>query len=773
MKKIICSAALSLSMLSLQAQGIRLSVTNVEEVLQEMTLEEKATLLVGHYFPMYSADGTYIGGQSGLIPGAAGETQAIPRLGIPATVLSDGPAGMRINPVRNGDQNTYYCTGFPVGICLASTWNTELVESVGKSIGNEALEYGADVLLAPGMNIIRHPLCGRNYEYYSEDPVVSGKIAAAYVRGIQSNGVGTSIKHFVANNQETNRFGNDARISQRALREIYLKGFEIAVKESDPWTVMSSYNRLNGPYTQANSELLNTVLRDEWGFNGIVMTDWTEQRNTAEQVAAGNDLMEPGTPEQTQEIINEVKSGKLKMTDVDACVRRILQYIVKTPRFRNYQYSNKPNMKAHAQVTRQSAAEGMVLLKNEDNTLPLKNVKKISLYGVNSYDFIAGGSGSGDVNKPYVIDLLTGLNKAGYRVSKDLKELYEKYRDYAYKDEQSELGFFASWGKPKIPEMPVRLNLCYRKANVDDIAIITIARNAGENADRVIRNDYTLTEVERNLLNDVCEAYHSAGKKVVVILNVGGIIETESWKNLPDAILIAWQPGQEGGYSVADILSGEVNPSGKLPVTFPNNITDAPTSSNFPLYDAPAFSWAPVQAKKDVDYTVYQEGIYLGYRYFKTKEKSVSYPFGYGLSYTTFAYSKPVMKNVKNGFDAAITVTNTGKVAGKEVVQLYVTAPQGAVEKPAMELKAFAKTRELQPGESQTLTMHVSNYDLGSYVTNLQSWVSDTGTYIVKFASHAEDVRATANYRLSKQEITRCHDVLKPQEPINELSIKK
>ena len=309
MKKTIAIASvLSFMAWGIQAQELRLNADNVEEILKAMTLEEKATLCVGK-----SSQGAVgananaddmIGMHADLVPGAAGMTQPIPRLGIPATVMTDGPAGVRINPTRPTTSETFYATGFPVGTALACTWNQELVEEVGKSIGNEVLEYGCDILLAPGMNIHRSPLCGRNFEYYSEDPVVTGKTAAAYVRGIQSQGVGTSIKHFAGNSQENNRTEVDEIIDQRALREIYLKGFEIAVKESDTWTVMSSYNRLNGVWTQADRELLTTILRDEWGFGGIVVTDWTGQRNTAEQIHAGNDLMAPGMIEQTQEIID-------------------------------------------------------------------------------------------------------------------------------------------------------------------------------------------------------------------------------------------------------------------------------------------------------------------------------------------------------------------------------------------------------------------------------------------------------------------------------------
>ncbi|MCR5473140.1 MAG: beta-glucosidase, partial [Prevotella sp.] len=309
-KTILMACAILFGSISTMTAQVKLQPQNVDDVLKAMTLEEKAMLVVGGNRQIASSENNgMIGGHAQRVPGAAGATQAIPRLGIPSTVLTDGPAGVRINPKRDNDQSTYYCTGFPVGTALACTWNTQLVEEVGKCIGNEVLEYGCDVLLAPGMNIHRSPLCGRNFEYYSEDPYVTGKIGAAYVRGVQSQGVGTSVKHFAANSQETNRMGVDEVMSQRALREIYLKGFEIAVREAAPWTVMSSYNRINGPFTQENRELLTTILRDEWGFDGIVMTDWTGLRNTAAQIQAGNDLMEPGADSQIKDIIEKVKSG--------------------------------------------------------------------------------------------------------------------------------------------------------------------------------------------------------------------------------------------------------------------------------------------------------------------------------------------------------------------------------------------------------------------------------------------------------------------------------
>ncbi len=748
------------------AQVPQLTPDNIEDVIQAMTLEEKAALLIGGGNKGFSGQTSTIGKTERLVPGAAGTTVAIPRLGITPSVLTDGPAGVRISPTREGESATYYATGFPVGTALACSWNSDLVESVGKAIGEEVLEYGCDVLLAAGMNIHRSPLCGRNFEYYSEDPIVTGKIASAYVKGVQSNGVGTSLKHFAANSQETNRTRVDEIVSPRALREIYLKGFEIAVKEAKPWTVMSSYNKLNGPYTQENKELLTTILRDEWGFDGIVMTDWIGQRNTAAQVQAGNDLMEPGATAQAEEIVEKVKNGELAESDVDACVRRILQYVVKTPRYNGYRYSDKPDLKQHAAVTRKAATEGMVLLKNDANTLPLSDVKDIALFGNTSYDFIAGGTGSGNVNKPYVVDLMTGLQGAGFNISEDLRDLYLSYRTYLeQKNEIDRPQGARNWGKGMLPEMPVSRTAIDKQAEKADIAILTIGRQAGEGSDRRIDKDFNLTDTERQLINDMCDAFHAKGKKVVVILNMGNVMETDSWKNLPDAILLAWQPGQEGGNSVADVLTGKENPSGKLTMTWPIAAMDHPSSLNFPLNG----NTRPANGKgeaENIDYTLHKEGINVGYRYFDTYGKDVSYPFGYGLSYTDFTYSKPAVRATKDGFTCSITVTNTGKTAGKEVVQLYVTAPSSDIEKPAKELKSFGKTALLAPGESQTLTFDVENYDLASYHENIHSWVADKGTYKISFGASVADIRATGKYTLGATQTWPVNDVLAATRPL-------
>jgi len=723
-------------------ESLTLREDNIEAIIAAMTNEEKVTLLVG--------------GPSDLVPGAAGYTRAIPRLGIPMTVLADGPAGLRIQPKREGSDQTFYCTGFPTSTLLASSWDPELVETVTTAMGNEVLEYGVDVLLAPGMNLHRNPLCGRNFEYYSEDPLLSGKMAAAYIRGIQKNGVGTSAKHFAANNQETNRLENDARVSNRALRELYLKNFEIAVKEGKPWTVMSSYNKLNGEYTQQKHGLLTTVLRNEWGFDGIVMTDWGVKDGTVKSAKAGNDLMEPGRQVEIDRLLAAVKSGEISQEELDRNVRRMLQYIVKTPHFKGYKFSNKPDLKAHAQVARMAAEESIILLRNEGNTLPLKDSEKVALYGLTSVDFVGIGTGSGEVNTEHIANMQEAMKKAGFTLDQNLAEFYQHY--YAQQEAVQKMERNNRWGYRNIrEEAELSARAISLQAQENDVAVYVLGRNAGEGADRVLKDDFELNTTERELLQNLSSAYHAMGKKLVVVLNVGGVIETASWKHLVDAIVLPWSPGQEGAHAVVDVLTGKVNPSGKLPMSFPMRFMDIPSSKNFPY--GPNTSGRRGE-RKDVDFTDYAEDIWVGYRHFQTKDVEVSYPFGYGLSYTTFAYGKPSVKATADGIKATVTVTNTGKVTGREIVELYVAAPSGGLEKPARELKAFAKTKLLAPGESETLTMKITAYELASFNDEHSAWETAAGTYQVLFGASVTDIRANATFRLGKSQSWEVHDVL-------------
>lgn len=747
MKKISILAMSAAAVLSCAPKGDpQLGKDSLDKVVAAMTLEEKAHLVIGTGMAGSSGEAPVVGETRNLVPGAAGTTYPIPRLGIPAIVLADGPAGLRINPLREGDANTYYCTHFPIGTLLASTWNTELVEQVGQAIGNEVLEYGTDVLLAPALNIHRNPLCGRNFEYYSEDPVVSGKTAAAYVRGVQSNGVGTSIKHYALNNQETNRMKNDVRVSPRAVREIYLKGFEIAVKESQPWTVMSSYNFVNGVYTSESKDLQTTMLRDEWGFKGMVMTDWFGGADAAAQMWAGNDMLQPGRPGQFEDIVEGVRSGRLSEADLDRNVRRVLELIVKSPRFKGYEFSNKPDLKAHAAVTRQSAVEGMVLLEN-NGVLPLASeISRVAVFGTTSYDFIAGGTGSGNVNRAYTVSLLERLRNAGYAIDAELEKTYTKYikEETERLNPKSDDPMAMFMPKIRAGEFVPSAGLLDKMVRANDVAIITLGRNSGEFFDRKVA-DFTLTEQESGMIEAVCAAFHEAGKKVVVILNIGGVIETASWKNLPDAVLLAWQAGQEGGNSVADVLKGVANPSGKLTMTFPVRYEDHASSRNFPIDMAFGMFGKDKDAEpqRNVDYTEYEEGIYVGYRWFDKQGLEVSYPFGYGLSYTRFEWSEASVKPSRGETAVSVKVTNTGKIPGKDVVELYVAAPQGELDKPVKELKAYAKTRELQPGESQLVTLKVKNSELASYDESASAWVTDAGHYDFMLGSSSRDIRAT------------------------------
>jgi beta-glucosidase len=773
----------------------QLGKASVKQVVAAMTLEEKAKLVVGMGFKLpgmpppartttsdrpkadtVSKEGFRlppIDPADAALPekvqGAAGRTHAIPRLGIPSITVSDGPAGVRIDPFRNGDSSrSYYATAFPVGTLLASSWDTALVQKVGNAFGSEIRDYGIDIILGPGMNIHRNPLGGRNFEYFSEDPLLTGKISAAIVRGIQSNGVGTSIKHFAANNQETNRNQINTIISERALREIYLKGFEIAVKESSPWTVMSSYNKINGVYTSESSALLTTILRDEWGFKGMVMSDWYGGRNPVGQMNAGNDLLMPGTTVQTRTILNAVDSGRLDVGALDRNVEKILNTILLSPSFKKYQASDKPELKGNASIARSAAAESMVLLKNQ-NTLPIAAKKNIALFGNSSYELIAGGTGSGNVNKAYSVSLKQGLENGGYALNDKLAAEYENY----LKEENAKRPkprFFFALPAP-VPEKKHEMELLNSVADQSDVAIFTLGRNSGEGQDRKVENDFTLSEDEKTLIKQISEVFHKKGKKLIIVLNIGGVVEMVSWKDEADAILLAWQPGLEGGNAITDVLSGKQNPSGKLPTSFPVKYEDVPSAKNFPGRELdPSAKGNPMMGKPAE--VIYEDGIYVGYRYYQSFRVKTAYPFGYGLSYTTFGYSNLTLSSdlFKDPLQVNVTVTNTGKLAGKEVVELYLAAPAGKIDKPEEELKGFAKTNLLKPGESQTLQMVLNAPSLASFNTNLTRWVADAGTYQVKIGASAEDIRLTKDFKLNSEiQLQKLNKVLVPAIEIKEM----
>jgi beta-glucosidase len=778
----------------------QLGKSSIKEVIAAMTIEEKAKLVVGMGFRFPGAvtrksdsgrangrkDTTLVTAGFNLppadpesdkfpekVPGAAGRTHPIPRLGIPSITVSDGPAGVRISPIRNNDSSkTYYATAFPVATLLASSWDTALVKKVGIAFGSEVHEYGVDILLAPALNIQRNPLGGRNFEYYSEDPLVAGFMTAAMVNGIQSNGVGTSIKHYAANNQETNRNSVNTIVSERTMREIYLKGFEIAVKRSQPWTVMSSYNKINGTYTSERRDLLTDILRGEWGFKGFVMTDWFGGKDAVAQMNSGNDLLMPGNPNQVSAILSAIQSGSISKEQIDRNVEMILKIILQSPSFKKYRNSDKPDLKKDAEVTRMAAAEGMVLLKNEDGTLPLKEIRKVALFGNTSYDIIAGGTGSGDVNKAYTVSLVQGLSNAGYSVNGVVKDIYSKYIDEQKAKRPKPRFFFML--PPPIAELLIDDNTLQQEAGDADIAIITLGRNAGEGADRKIENDFNLSDTEHILIKNIAAAFHAKGKKVLVVLNIGGVIEVASWRQDVDAILLAWQPGLEAGNSIADVVSGKTNPSGKLPTTFPVAYTDVPSSKNFPGKDLPVPGNQPASGpfSSRPSEVTYEEGIYVGYRYYNTFNIKPAYEFGYGLSYTDFGYGnlKLGSSNLVTSTTASITITNNGKVAGKEVVELYISAPAQKLDKPTEELRGFAKTKLLQPGESQTVVFPINIVDIASYDTKTASWIAESGRYTVKVGSSSANFKSTATFDLAKDVVTeKDRNLLVPQVDITEL----
>ncbi len=755
---------------SLHVNAQQLNANNIDDVVNAMSIEEKCHLVLG--CGMHFND-------EAKFPGTAGSTYAVPRLGIPATYCADSQQGLRMNANRDWDHHDYYPTDFVASMTLASTWDREAAFKVGKGIGNEVREFGLDWILSPAMNLIRNPLCGRNHEYYSEDPYLSGTIAAGYVRGVQSEGTAACPKHFIANNQETNRNSNISQVSQRALREIYLKAFEIMVKESDPWTIMTSYNKLNGPYALQNRDLLTTIVRDEWGWKGMYVSDWNAGDDAVAAMKAGNDMLQPGQEKQYQAILDAAKSGKLSMDILNANVKRILEYIVKTHNFKGYQYGNEPNLKAHAQIVREVGADGIVLLKN-NGILPLTG-KRVALFGCTSYDWISGGSGFGGTSVGhYTVSLIEGMRSAGYEVYKPLISIYKQH----IASEEKRL--FPNGRPPFSITPPARAEekaFTAEEMNdaIDgsDVAIISLGRKSGEAADRS-EADFYLKEGESQLIKTVSEAYHAKGKKVIVLLDICSPIDVASWQDQIDALVCTWQGGQESGFSIADVLSGKVNPSGKLPMTFQIKYGDAYADKNFPANVddktlGAMFMWgydkdkAPEERNPEanIDYTNYEEDIYVGYRYFDSFGKNVAYPFGFGLSYTTFSYDNMNVSEAGGVYTVKVDVKNTGSRAGRNVVELFVAAPNSKkLNKPEKELRNYAKTKNLKPGETETITMQVKTEDLASFNEKASAWKTDAGDYTFMICSSANDIEAKATAKV-KPWTKKVHNVMQPNVKLN------
>lgn len=750
----------------------QLGKDKLKDVIAAMTTDEKIALTVGvgngknppPGVPVYDPksgisieDNTISNPNPLFAPPVDGCLWGIPRLGIKSTV--EGGVSVACTNPRDSTQKIRY-TAFPGETSMAATWNTPLIEKVGEAIGEEVKESNVDITLEPGLNIQRNPMCGRNFEYFSEDPLLSGKMAAAYVRGVQSQGVGATIKHFVANNQETNRRSYNAIISQRALREIYLRGFEIAVKESNPWAIMTSYNKINGYYTSENPELLRTVVRKEWGYSGVFMTDWDGWGSAVAKIRAGNNLLMSGSKADIDEIKAALKNKTLDENTIDESVAHVLNFKLKTLRSNGFVPSFKYDKAAHLALARESADEAMVLLKNNDATLPFNaNVKTVAVFGKDSYFFVASGSGSGEEQPVHSVTVNEGLKKAGLQVVNYLDDLYSNFIDTIFANNSKVSDYFKRRIIPFHPELKLSKAEIAGQVTNSDLAVISIGRSGGEGHD----NGYIpLDQTEQELIRNVCSVYHAAGKKVAVVLNVGGAFETASWRDLPDAILLAWQTGEQGGNAVADVLKGTVNPSGKLVVSFPLKYDDVPSASTF--------AKDPETDKVNTNPVLYNEGIYVGYRYYESFNVPVAYEFGYGLSYTTFGFSDLRLSNTvfSGKMEVKVTVKNTGKVPGKEVAELYLAAPNTEIEKPAEELKGFAKTKLLQPGESQQLTFELDGRSLASFWSGISAWVADKGNYEVRIGASSNDIRVKVSFSLPKQLIVeRVHNVLYPYSLLN------
>jgi beta-glucosidase len=484
---------------------------------------------------------------------------------------------------------------------------------------------------------------------------------------------------------------------------------------------------------------------------------------------AGNDLIEPGNPDQTKAIVAAVENGSVSKQQLDQNVERVLRIVLMSPTFKQYKYSNAPDLKAHAQVSRNAATQGMVLLKNSGATLPLAPARKVALFGQTSYQLIAGGLGSGDVHKAYTVSLDEGLAHAGYTVNASLKDAYARYTAEQKAKQPPPAGFRPP---PPIPEMAVDPSILKSAAADADVAMISIGRISGEGSDRTVDGDFTLNDIEHALIANVADAFHAAGKKVVVVMNVVGVTEVASWRDHADAILLAWLPGQEGGNAIADVLSGKVNPSGKLASTFPVSYGDVPSAGNFPGKELSGQGQAENQPGRAVPSEVtYDEGIYVGYRYYQNFGVKPAYEFGYGLSYTTFDYSglKLSASRFDGSITATVTVKNAGKVPGREAAQVYLSAPGKTMNKPQSELKAFAKTSLLQPGQSQILTFTLSGADLASYDTPRAAWVAEAGTYTLKVGASSSDIRQQATFDVPKELLVeQAHNVMMPKAPVHE-----
>ncbi len=655
-------------------------IAGMEKLLAELTVEEKAALCTGV--------NTW-------------NTVAIDRLGLPSMTFSDGPHGVRRVPDADSiSRDSFPATCFPTASCLASTWNTDLLFAMGQALGQECIALNVDVLLGPGVNMKRSPLGGRNFEYYSEDPFLAGELAAGMIRGVQSTGVGTSLKHFAANNQETERLLINAEMDERTLREIYLPAFETAVRKAQPWTVMCCYNKVNGAFGSENRILLTEILRREWGFSGLVVSDWHAVHDRVAALRAGLDLEMPGPKaHRVKAVVEAVRSGMLEESILDESVQRILRLVTRS---RETPKGGSFDTESHHALARRLAGEGMVLLKN-NGVLPLRNPQRIAVIGRSALEAHYQGKGSSRIHPTKVDIPLDELKAQAGSARITYAEGYPL--DDAFRQDL--------------------IDEAVKIAKAATVALIYIALPPYKESEGYDRKDLDLSGQQIALIQAVTKVQPNS----VVILNNGAPVVMGEWIDGAAAVLEAWMMGQAGGGALADVLFGVVNPSGKLAETFPRRLADTPAYLNWP------------GGNREVRYG---EGIFIGYRYYDAKQIPVQFPFGHGLSYTTFAYGNPKASasdfRDADGVDVSVEVTNTGKVAGKEIVQVYVSDRKSGLVRPPKELKGFAKV-DLQPGEKKTVTVHLDFRTFAFYHPGYRQWITEDGEHEILIGASAADIR--------------------------------
>jgi len=668
---------------------------DIKSLIKQMSIEEKAALCTG---------------------ASSWTTTPVERLGIPEMFVADGPHGVRRVPDTDSvSKKSLPATCFPTASCLAATWDRDLINDMGKTLAEECISQKVDVLLGPGVNMKRSPLGGRNFEYYSEDPYLAGELAASMINGIQSKGVGTSLKHFAVNNQEFQRFSISAEVDERTLREIYLPAFEKAVKKAQPWTVMCAYNKLNGVYGSENHELLVDILKNEWGFEGLVVSDWGAVHDRVASLKGGLDWEMPGPQgRRVQAVVNAVRSGELDESILDESVRRILNIVFKA---RKTVKGNQFDVDAHHKKAQKIASEGMVLLKN-NGILPLKPNLNIAVIGRAAETAHFQGGGSSHINPT--------------RVAVPLEELKARTPG-------SELVYVQGYPKDNSIQQAM-IDEAVNAAGKADVALLYIALPSFKESEGYDRPDLDLTEHQVALIQAVAKSQ----PRTVVILNNGAPVAMSAWFDQVAAVLESWMMGQAGGAAIADILTGRVNPSGKLAETFPLHQNDIPASINWP---------------GGYHKVYYGEGIFVGYRYYDTKQLDVLFPFGYGLSYTTFAYANPRVSTPSfkdtDGVTVSVDITNTGSVAGKEVVQVYIHDQKSSLVRPQKELKGFEKVA-LEPGETKTVSITLDSRAFAFYHPGYHQWITEDGDFDILIGASSSDIRGMKTVTLISTQDLPC-----------------